>query len=271
VIFFRLFFSAYFIFSAFFLFSQVSVSDDICEFPDVFPVNKGGLTELNRLIHDHLIYPDKPFKSNQEAQVKLGFVVMKEGSVTGEKILVSGGKEFDDEAMRLLHLLEWIPGQKNSVKVISRGTITITFNLAAYKKSIKDRGFSKPRPDKKFPFDSTFMVIENPETQAEYFRGSEALTEFIQENLEYPDMAKRQNLQGIVQMSFVVETNGKTSNIFVEKSVGGGCAEEAVGLIGQTKWKPAIHNGKIVRSRYHYSIAFTLNNDYRSNELGEQK
>ncbi len=252
-------------------FSQSTSDEVICEFPEVLPSNKGGISEMNRLIHEHLIYPEKPFKLMQEGQVKLDFVVMKDGNITGIKISSSGVSDFDNEALRLLKLLEWIPGQKNGIKVISRNSVTVGFKISEYKKSIKERGFSKPKWDKKFVVDTSLVIYNAPEFEAEYFRGVDALAEFIHVNLEYPDLAKRQGLQGVVQLSFIVEPDGRTSNIFVEKSIGGGCAEEAVLLIGQTKWKPAIQQGMVVRSRIHYSIAFSLNNDYRSNELGEQK
>ena len=59
---------------------------------------------MNRLIHEHLIYPEKPFKLMQEGQVKLDFVVMKDGNITGIKISSSGVSDFDNEALRLLKL-----------------------------------------------------------------------------------------------------------------------------------------------------------------------
>jgi TonB family protein len=270
-----LFMRFYFFFVLFFLFSGFFAQNNdlltVQEFPDVVPQNVGGVKELKRFFLHHVQYPEKLFNQHKEAKVKVNFVVMKDGSLQGMDVSVSGGEEFDEEALRLLKLLEWIPGQKNGEKVNSRASVTFEFSIDEYKKAIKERGFSKVKTDKKYPKDTTQRIISHPDSEPEYFRGENALLEFIRENLEYPELAKRQNLQGVVELSFVVENNGRLSNIRVVRGVGGGCSEEAVTLMGKTRWRPAVHQGKIVRARMNYAIQFSINNDYRSNELGEQK
>ena len=146
------------------------------------------------------------------------------------------------------------------------------FDIGKYKKYTRQRGFVKPKYNKKAPVDTTNEVVEHPDQEAEYFLGGDkGLAEYIQTTIEYPNLAKVQNIEGNVLLTFVIEPDGRTSNIKVLKGVGGGCSEEAVALIGDTRWKPAIHKGKTVRSRYKYAIRFSLQNAYKGNEMGEQK
>lgn len=238
---------------------------------DRLPDNVGGKTELQRFYEQHVVYPDKALKEKKEGTVRVKFTLLENGKAINPSIVETSGSELDQEAMRLFRLLEWIPGEKDGKKVNTYHFVSFTFDIDKYKKFTKKRGFVKPKIDKKAPPDTTMEIFERPDKVADYYMGEEALADFIRSTLEYPQVAKQQNLQGVVELSFVVEQDGRVSNISIVRGVGGGCNEEAISLIGETRWKPAVHKGKTVRSRYRYAIQFTLENNYRSNEMGEQK
>jgi TonB family protein len=86
---------------------------------------------------------------------------------------------------------------------------------------------------------------------------------FLYQNINYPYEARRNNIEGTVVVSFVVEKDGTISNNNIMKEIGGGCGEEALRVIGAMngvgiKWVPAKHEGKIVRARYILPIKFKL-------------
>ena len=81
---------------------------------------------------------------------------------------------------------------------------------------------------------------------------------YILTNLKYPEAAKAGEIHGTVRLSFVVETNGNVSNITVLNSVGGGCDNEAIRLLQNTHWIPAVKNGKYVRSYNKQDITFNF-------------
>jgi protein TonB len=120
------------------------------------------------------------------------------------------------------------------------------------------------------PQDSTFVIYEVADKSPEYYKGEEALTEFILENIEYPNVAKNQNIEGTVQLTFVVETNGFVSNIKAIKQVNGGCTAEAIRVVGLLKWKPAEKNGKYIRYKVTYPITFNLKNINKDNSSSQQ-
>jgi TonB family protein len=237
---------------------------------DRLPDNIGGKLEFQRFFEAHVVYPAKALKERKQGISRLKFILLATGKITKIQVSESAGPELDNEALRLLALLEWVPAEKDGQNKNCYHAVSFNFNIDKYKNYAKVRGFMTPKFDKKTVLDTSNQIIEHPDYTAEYYKGDEALNEFVKTNLEYPQTAKVQNISGVVQLRFVVELDGKISNINIEKNVAGGCSETAIGLIGETKWKPAKYKGKIVRSRYQYAIEFSLSNFYKGNEMGEQ-
>jgi protein TonB len=89
--------------------------------------------------------------------------------------------------------------------------------------------------------------------------GEEARIRFLQENIEYPQMARESGIQGTVYMTFVVEPSGSVSAVRVLRGIGGGCDEEAIRVIQKMpKWNPGKQRGKPVRVQFTMPIKFTL-------------
>jgi protein TonB len=84
----------------------------------------------------------------------------------------------------------------------------------------------------------------------------------IQKNLRYPEMAKAEEIQGRVMVSFVVEKDGSISSVKVEgKDPGGGLGSEAVRVVKTLPaFTPAMKSGKPVRAYFKLPISFSLNN-----------
>lgn len=231
----------------------------------------GGPAEWDFFVESHLVYPEKAYNQKTEITVALKVFVSEKGELIKFDFINEYPAEFCTESVRLIKLLEWVPAKKNGISVNSEMVLKVEFNPENYRKAIRKRGFSKPKVDKKIATDTGLVIVKYPDRMPEYIKGDNYLNEFISENLEYPELAKRNNIQGIVQLSFVVETNGMISNLKIEKSLNNVCDEAAKEVVRQTKWKPAIHGGKYVRSRFQYAVNFTLNDTFKSNELSEQK
>lgn len=70
-----------------------------------------------------------------------------------------------------------------------------------------------------------------------YAGGQDSLYAFINRNLVYPPMAKRNRIQGECIVDFQIDENGKVQNAKVVKNIGGGCGEEAMRIIQLLKFK----------------------------------
>ncbi|WP_286755445.1 energy transducer TonB [Roseivirga sp. UBA838] len=96
------------------------------------------------------------------------------------------------------------------------------------------------------------------EVQAEYVGGVEGWHKHLQRNLKYPKKAKRNNIEGAVFLSFIVDKNGEVSNVEVLKGIGYGCDEEAIRVVESSKWLPGLQRGQPVKSRMAFRIVFRL-------------
>lgn len=101
-----------------------------------------------------------------------------------------------------------------------------------------------------------------PDEPAEYPGGMNQLMRDLSLNIKYPEEALRQNMQGKVTLRFVVDTNGKISNISVLKSQGELLDNAAIkALKGVKDFKPASINGKPVSVYYVIPVEFKTMSD----------
>ncbi|MBQ5533597.1 MAG: energy transducer TonB, partial [Bacteroidales bacterium] len=101
-----------------------------------------------------------------------------------------------------------------------------------------------------------FSVVEQ---EPEYPGGEEAMYKFLSDNLVYPKAAREKGIQGKVIVEFVVEKNGKISNVKAVKSVSPELDAEAIRVVSKMpKWKPGVQRGEKVRSRWRLPIHFQL-------------
>lgn len=229
----------------------------------------GGTNDFNFVVQSQMVYPDNLLKKKVSADVGVYFRVCSNGSVDSIEFKQEYPNEFKVEALRLLRYFLFIPAKIGNVPVASRALLVFKFNPDTYKKYCKTRGFSihKDTP----LFDTSFVIYERADSSPDYYKGEEALMEFINSNLEYPDLAIRQGLQGAVILNFIVEPNGTISNIVVEKEFNHLCTNEALRVMRETKWKPGTKNGKMIRYKTKYPIIFNLNNVNKDNATSEQR
>ncbi|RAK66838.1 energy transducer TonB [Hymenobacter edaphi] len=89
--------------------------------------------------------------------------------------------------------------------------------------------------------------------------GVEAYGNYIGDRLNYPTTALQAGVQGTVEVTFVVEKTGATSNWAVTKSLSPECDAEALRLIkAGPRWTPAQHKGGVVRQRVTMPITFQI-------------
>ena len=89
--------------------------------------------------------------------------------------------------------------------------------------------------------------------------GMGGFTEYMIKNLTYPTAAKEAGTQGMVVLSFVVDSEGKVGSVEVLRGIGNGCDEEAVRVISNSgTWTPAKIGGKAVASKMTLPVQFKL-------------
>ena len=101
-----------------------------------------------------------------------------------------------------------------------------------------------------------FQVVEE---MPDFPGGTTKLTEYLAQNIEYPQEALVKCIQGRVFVNFIVEPDSTITNVSVVRSLGYGCDEEALRVVKMMpKWKPGKQHGKNVRVGYILPINFKL-------------
>ena len=95
------------------------------------------------------------------------------------------------------------------------------------------------------------------EEDSEFPGGLEALHKFIEENMQYPQIAAENCIGGRVYVQFEVDTDGTVLNPKILRDIGGGCGEEALRIVRlMPKWKPGRFYGKVVKTTFNLPIFF---------------
>jgi TonB family protein len=102
--------------------------------------------------------------------------------------------------------------------------------------------------------DSIYQVVEQ---MPEFPGGVEAMMQYVVDNVKYPQDAINEGKSGRVFVSFVVEKDGRVSNVKVMKGVCESIDKEAVRVVSSMpRWYAGMHKGEPVRVRYMMPIKF---------------
>ncbi len=140
------------------------------------------------------------------------------------------------------------------------------FEVVDNNKDVKEMSFVSSEQDKPLPppatpadeeeTDDVWFVVEEP---CEFPGGMDELMKFLSKNIEYPEIAQGNGIQGRVIVSFVVEKDGKPSQVKVVRGVDPALDKEAVRVIkSMPAWKPGKQHGKAVRQRFTLPVVFRL-------------
>ena len=105
--------------------------------------------------------------------------------------------------------------------------------------------------------DTVAKIIE---VRPEFKGGDENLYKYIKKNIKYPKKAKKNDIQGQVYVSFVVEKDGSINEIAIKKGVHELLDQEAMRIVqNMPAWSPGNQNGKPIRVQFVLPIIFKLN------------
>ena len=123
---------------------------------------------------------------------------------------------------------------------------------------------AKPKPKPKINSMTASKQEENKvfdvvEQMPSFPGGQGALMQWPASNMKYPVIAVENGVQGRVLVQFVVEKDGKVTDVHVVKSVDPSLDKEAVRVVAaMPKWIPGKLNGSAVRVKYTVPVTFKL-------------
>jgi protein TonB len=108
----------------------------------------------------------------------------------------------------------------------------------------------KPTFVEEIPFE-IYQIEEEPKL--------EGINKFISENIQYPQEAIENDIQGTVYVRFVVESNGEVGDVILSRGVHELLDKEALRIVANLpKWIPGKRNGTPVSVWCSIPIKFTL-------------
>ena len=113
--------------------------------------------------------------------------------------------------------------------------------------------------------DTTSRAFDVVEQMPQFPGGLAELMQFLGQNVRYPEEAHKNNIQGRVIVTFVVEKDGSISEAHVAKSVDPLLDAEALRVVNSMpNWLPGRQNGEPVRVKYTVPITFKLQGDAKT-------
>jgi TonB family protein len=125
------------------------------------------------------------------------------------------------------------------------------------KVAVSESNMSKPSG--KMEADNT-GVYSNVEVLPSFPGGYKGLQKFFDDNLQYPEAASNDGVEGTVNLTFVVDETGKLTSPQVNgENLGYGLEAEALRVVNKMpKWNPGQLKGKNVKTKFTLPVRFEL-------------
>ncbi len=193
--------------------------------------------------------------------------------------LFTSCKNPNDKEENVPEAVKQIPGDSASVTIThdSSSTTTTTTSTNSTAPVPVPVPVGKPNPAKKGGKGKATVHIP-PATAAEkmemdkegvytradvmpsYPGGEKALVKFMEDNIEYPQAAIDDGVEGTVRLSFAVDENGKIyTPVLKSEKIGYGLEEEAMRVVKKMpKWNPGSIKGKNVKTRFEIPVTYVI-------------
>ena len=121
---------------------------------------------------------------------------------------------------------------------------------------------SAPPPGPIGPDPNANKVFTFVEQMPTFPGGDQALQNYLGNNIKYPAAARENSIEGLVVLTFVVDENGKISDIKALRELGGGCTDEAIRVVrSMPAWKAGKQNGNPVKVQFNLPVHFQLSGE----------
>lgn len=224
--------------------------------------------QMSHHIQVHFNYPKKAYKKGVQGRVMVNFVINKEGNAVINNILYPyQGELLKAEVERIIEKLpKFIPGKHLGKPMNVQYTQQIKFKIPGVKRTnIRPKKVNEIDKDKYYTFEELKNVpqfeecAKNGDSSSDCFIGE--LQKHVQDNFAYPIDAINADIEGIVNISFIISNKGRIVNIRTKGPDNARILEVAAEQLIKKlpKFKPATKDDIPVHTKYQFPISFKLN------------
>ena len=224
--------------------------------------------KMMEYVYANLLYPKEALEQEVGGIAVIQFTIWKDGTIRNIKIVRNPGSGTGEEAARIVESMKqmdekWRAGHQRGKPVNLQYTLPVKFKLEKPSRK-RSRDLFNPEIDivdirslHKEPFFPDCPKQKNSDCTAE------SLQEFIKENQLYPEEALEKEIQGIVNVSFIIELDGSLSDIRAGGGVTKILRDDAIEIFKwmnheEMKWTPGKKNNRDVRTLYRCDVAYDL-------------
>jgi protein TonB len=196
------------------------------------------------------------------------FAAFEWGTEYNSNIEIKGGKQ---------EITEWIlppvthpePEKKAPPKVIADVLNLVDIDMPGMEDPIfidpADHVWFPPidNPYQTPPEEPTDLIAKEYEVdiQAQFLDGgTDKFLKWVMAHIEYPEVARINNIEGKIIVSFVIDKKGNLTNIKFLREIDQSLVEETTRVLNLSPtWKPAIKKGKVIAVEYQMPVKFALN------------
>tara|TARA_B100000508_G_scaffold139549_1_gene138151 strand:+ start:26425 stop:27543 length:1119 start_codon:yes stop_codon:yes gene_type:complete len=116
-----------------------------------------------------------------------------------------------------------------------------------------------PPPAEEVQNNNYEKVYEKVDEMPEYKGGQQALYTYLGSNITYPEDCKENKIEGTVYASFIIDKNGKLTELVIKKGIHKSMDAEVIRVLSvMGDWKPGIKDGKPVKVQMTLPIKFAM-------------
>lgn len=102
-------------------------------------------------------------------------------------------------------------------------------------------------------------VFDRVEQMPKFRSGDKELITYFMDNINYPEQARKSQIEGTVVVQFIVDTDGSIRDAKVVREIGGGCDEEALRVVNSMpNWTAGVQDGVNVPVKFTMPVRFKL-------------
>lgn len=245
--------------------------DKIYSHPDVKPVPFHGMEHYAKGLSEKIKISAEAIERGVLGVITIAAIVEKDGKLSHVKAKNDLGYQTASAVEKAVQMNgKWKPALSAGKPV--RSMITLPVNIGAKTTYYWDENDDANRPihmsSDVFPTDEVKKSMKSTDTVTAFKQvdvapepvgGMKSFMSWVSSNFKFPKAALENGVNGILEISFVVEMDGSLSGFRISRDLGYGTGESALELIKRAeKWNPGIQDGRKVRVAYTLPIRLNL-------------